>query len=893
MRSQSLALLTVLCLGVPPAFSWSSSGRGVELVAPRLPISFEANRGQADPDIKYLAHGPAYTLCLTNDSASLYLAHPVTSAGRLSELNVLRMKLAGANSGAKIVGTGELPGKSNYLVGNDPAKWVTNVPTYRAVRYIAIYPGIDLVYHADHRLFEYDFVVAPGANTHNIEIRMEGATNLKIDRTGNLVITVGDVEVIEPVPTAYQETPDGRRTVFARYVLLGSARVGFSVAHYDPKYTLIIDPTLVYSTYVGGQYQRSSTVDALGNVYITGGAYNNMPTTANAFERYGVGGNALVIKLTPDGSSLVYSTYVGGGAIAQGMAIAVDASGNAYITGTADSASFPTTPGAYQSRFLGGVNNPDGFVTKLNASGSGLIYSTFLGGTSADHPSGLAVDAWGCAYIAGSTSSVDFPVTQGAFQKTFGGGASDIFISKLDANGRSLVYSSYLGGSDQDFAPGIAVDALGYAYLTGSTLSPDFPKTPGALQSPWTTFGAFVSKMNIAGSALVYSAYLGHAQGFGIAIDAAGNAYVTGVADPTFDTTPGAFRARSSQWFNTFITKLNTVGTARIYSTFLGGSSSGAGDSGRAIAVDRAANAYVTGVTSSPLFPVTPDALQSRLTTSFAGTSDAFLTKLDAAGGRVLYSTYLGGLSGDMGLSVGLDQAGNAYVGGGTGPGFPTTSGAYQTQYFEGTGFVSKFSFGSVPVTTVTLNGPVGNNGWFRGPVTVRFNVSADSEIVWATYYKLDDGAYQQYVAPFSVTTDGAHQLLFYSVNANGREIPHGSAISIDHTPPVLSGMPISGCLIWPPNGQMVSVAVVAAVDALSGLVPGSFQVSGASNEPSGESAISILPTGNGQFIVRLQSDRLGTADGRIYTLTARASDLAGNTATLTATCMVPHDLGR
>jgi len=781
---------------LPAALLLSAAARTEPAVPPhvsdfygKLPLSFEANRGQTARQVKFLARGPGYTLFLTGDAAVLSLRRQKSNA-------VLRMKLQGANARASVTGADALPGKSNYFIGSDPSQWRTNVPTYSAVKYAAVYPGIDLVYHGNQRLLEYDFLVAPGADPRAIGIRFQGARKLTVNREGALVIALGGSEVIEHAPVVYQDIGGQRQTVAGRYVLRGRGRVGFSVAEYDRRRPLVIDPTLVYSTYLGGWASGNSggfiAVDASGNAYVTGGTESSdFPTTLGAFQTtYSGNGDAFVSKLNPAGSALVYSTYLGGAKGGEGEGIAVDASGNAYVIGIAGP-NFPTTPGAFQTTFPS-VALYTAFVTKLNATGSALIYSTYLGGSSFGWGSGIAVDASGNAYVAGSTESGDFPTTLGAFQTTSAGGW-DAFVSKLNTAGSSLLYSTYLAGSGEDGASSIAVDVSGSAYVTGETSSANFPTTPGAFQ---TTLGgtaaAFVTKLNATGSALVYSTYLGGSNadsGNGIALDASGNTYVTGgTGSSNFPTTPDAFQTAYAGNGDAFVSKLNAAGSALVYSTYLGGSADS--DSGIAIAVDASGNAYVTGQTVSINFPTTPGAIQ---TTYGGGFLDGFITKLNSTGSALLYSTYLGGNDMDQGNGIAVDASGNAYVAGPTASAdFPITPGAFQTTYsgVNWDGFVSKLSLGTFvspgPVTTSNLGGPSGNNGWYLGPVTVTLVATPGHSPVSATYYSIDNGPYLGYGAPFAISTDGAHQLMFYSVDTAGdQETPHGQTIKIDATKPV------------------------------------------------------------------------------------------------------------
>jgi Tol biopolymer transport system component len=612
------------------------------------PLYFEANRGQTDPQVKFLVRGLRQTLFLTSTEAVLVLTERKPSApepavhGRPEPRGpaagtVLRMMFAGANPTPRVMGLEKLPGKANYFLGNDPAKWRTNVPTYAKVRYEEVYPGIDLLYYGTHRHLEYDLVVRAGADPRRIVLSVEGADRLEVDARGDLVLHTAAGPIRQRKPDIYQEVGGVRREIPGGYVLTATHQVRFRVAAYDVSRPLVIDPVLYsYSTYLGGgsvDHGEGIAVDGAGNAYVTGSTGSlNFPTTAGAFQTTLGGGfccNAFVTKLNPDGSALVYSTYLGGSRFDQGSAIAVDAAGNAYVTGGTQSPNFPTTAGAFQTTLGGGAG---AFVTKLNPDGSALVYSTYLGGSGRDSGSGIAVNAAGNAYVTGTTLSPNFPTTAGAFQTTLGGGSCcNAFVTKLNPDGSALVYSTYLGGSSQDMGIGIAVDAAGNAYVTGLTLSADFPVTAAAFQ---TTFGgiqdAFVTKLNSEGSALVYSTYLGGNgldQGNGIAVNTAGNAYVTGRASS--DNFPTRGEVQGPLCNGAFVTKLNPDGSALVYSTYLGGSpnspTTGLGTGGNGIAVDAAGNAYVTGVTESSDFPTSEWAFQP---VSGGSSSDAFVTKL-------------------------------------------------------------------------------------------------------------------------------------------------------------------------------------------------------------------------------------------------------------------------
>jgi hypothetical protein len=430
------------------------------------------------------------------------------------------------------------------------------VPTYAKVKYAAAYPGVDLVYYGQSRQLEYDFVVAPGADPTAITLSFEGIDHIDVDAQGDLVLSTAGGSLRFQKPIVYQEE-DGRwQSIAGSYVRTGPHQAGFRLAAYDLARPLVIDPVLSYATYLGGSGRDDGlgiAVDAAGQAYVTGFTVSADFPTVHPLQPTLNGGDAFVAKLTADGSALVYATYLGGSYDFEfGTGIAVDAAGAAYVTGQTGSADFPTTPGAFQTTLAGGGDcggRPcdDAFVVKLTADGSALVYATYLGGRSTDRGTGIAVDAAGHAYVTGLTTSADFP-TAHPLQPTLGGGVGDAFVAKFTADGSALVYATYLGGSGYEFGTGIAVDAAGHAYVTGSTNSADFPTTPGAFQV--TSGGdAFVAKLNATGSALVYATYLGGScgdGGTGIAVDAAGAAYVVGITTSAdFPTTPGAFQVTS------------------------------------------------------------------------------------------------------------------------------------------------------------------------------------------------------------------------------------------------------------------------------------------------------------------------------------------------------------
>jgi hypothetical protein len=717
----------------------------------RLPLSFESNQGQTNGQVRFLTHNGDSALFLTpteavfampaqpiRRSAAQTSLHPRPKAQRAAEVSArvaLRMQMVGANSSASILQQQPLPGRVNYFLGKDPSKWHADVPTFGRVGFQGVYPGVDLVYYGNQRHLEYDFVVAPHADPRKITLHFAGAQGIHVDVAGDLIVHTKSRELRWEKPKVYQQDATGKHAVAAGFRLKrlpnGQTGVSFALGRYNTDRPLVIDPVLLYSTYLGGTGGTGGTaettsgiaIDSNGNAYVTGSTYStDFPTTAGAFQTTkNLGTNvttAFVTKFNPTGTALVYSTYLGGtdsfGSSATG--IAIDSSGNAYISGTSSSTDFPTTPGALQ-RVRSGAN--DGFVTKLNSTGTALVYSTLLGGSGSDRAAGIAIDSSGNAYLAGSSSSPDFPITPGAFQQAEKGGtnSTSAFVSKLNSTGTALLYSTFLGGSVQDIALEIAIDGSGSAYVTGFTFSTDFPTTPGAFQpgnnSTVSSANAFVTKLNATGTALVYSTYLGGSYAdnpSGLAIDTSGNAYVAGSAFSTdFPTTPGAFQRVKKGVVhspNAFVTKLNSTGTALLYSTYLGGSggTSTNGDGANSIAVDSAGNAFIAGYSHSPDFPTTLGAFQ-RGNHGGAGAANAFLTRLNSFGTALLYGTYLGGsFSGDGGESatgIAIDSSSNVYITGNTkSTDFPLTPGAFQQVKKSALGvdsaFVTKLS--SIPI---------------------------------------------------------------------------------------------------------------------------------------------------------------------------------------------------
>jgi Beta-propeller repeat/Cep192 domain 4 len=710
----------------------SSSGANFHYAS--LPLAFEPNRGQAASAVKFLARGSGFAVFFTEGEAVLSLERSAASSHKQSsaagpavgsarhenvQKDVLYLRWAGANAAPRVEGLGRETGGSNYLIGNIPEKWVRDVPAWARVKYQGIYPGVNLVYYGNHRELEFDIDLEAGADLGAVRLGISGgdqrAARLRVNSDGELVVQTRAGELHFRKPRAYQSSDHGgKRFLAARYVIANDGHVGFRVAGYDPKKPLVIDPVLSYSTYLGGtdyNYATGIAVDASGNTYITGYTSSvDFPVSGGVQGIFAGGGcdtavntapcfDAFVAKLNPQGTGLVYSTYLGGTGDDEGVRIAVDSSGQAYVAGFTDSLDFPTA-GPLQGSNGGGACGTtaypapcyDAFVTKLTAAGSNLVYSTYLGGAGDDFASGIAADSNGDAYVGGLTSASDFPVTYGALQTSYGGGPFDGFVAKINPTGSSLVYSTFLGGSQEDHVNGIALDSSGDAFITGQTNSASFPVQAG-FQPKYTAsscgsalsnipcFESFVSELNPTGSALVYSSYLGGSAasyGSDIALDSSGAAYVTGwTTSSDFPVTQGAYDTAWGGTTEAFVAKIAPGGGKISYATFLGDVYP---DQANAIAAEGNGNAWIAGFTYGGKFPVA-----SPLQAASGGLYDAIVSEFDPTGSNLLFSTYLGGAGDDAAGDLALDSSGNVYVAGDTfSTNFPITPSARTTGYTGG-----------------------------------------------------------------------------------------------------------------------------------------------------------------------------------------------------------------
>ena len=698
-----------------------------------LPLAFEPNRGQAGDPVQFLSHSTGQLLLLEKNQAVLrVVAKPRAKVGKNpagQRSDELKIRFANANPTADILPLDIQPGKSNYFLGNDPAKWRTNVENYSQVRYKSLYPGVDLLFYGNQRMLEHDFIVQPGADYRAIALDISGSRKIRKNADGSVIIEVlsGSGTVRFSSPRIYQ-VRDGQEIDVSGGYRLKKNELAFNVGSYDKKLPLIIDPVLSYSTYVAGTSTDAAAgiaLDSAGNAYITGYTFSTDFPTANAYQaacdNCGNGPDVFVTKLNATGTALVYSTYLGGSAYDQGNSIAIDSMGDAIVGGVTSSPDFPVK-NSIQTLL---PQEQDGFVTSLSPDGSALNFSTYLGGDGGAYLTNVTTDSANNVYASGTTDSVDFPVTpatnvigtptsypnQAFFVAKFTPAGALTFATTIGADPQAQ-----LGGFGPDFSENaIAVDSAGDVYLAGGA-SLGLLLTPGAYQTTYIgpaagcggcTMG-FALELKPDGSALIFSTYLGGSQGdqvTGLVLDSNRNLFMTGnTYSPDFPTTPGAFATTfpgTQPSGQTFVTEMNSTGTALVYSTFLGAPTYQYQTYARGIALDGAGNAVVTGYTASSGFPLL-NPLQSTIAPGQYGNgSSTYVTEFNSTGTALLFSTLFSGSIATQAAGVAVNPAtpSDIYI---TGTSYdvdlPTTKGAFQTSvtppppYNEiGHAFVTKF----------------------------------------------------------------------------------------------------------------------------------------------------------------------------------------------------------
>lgn len=701
----------------PPATLSSPPAADLRARAARF-VQFEPNRGQADAKAQFVARSPQLRADVRDDGIDL------TPSGARRAAETVRLRFANARRGGAFDARERGEGHANYLVGNDPSRWLRELPTYKQLRYTGLYEGIDLVYYSRDGELEYDFVVRPNADPSRIRMKLAGKHAPTIDGQGNLRLDGPEGTLRLHKPVLYQHIDGEKKTLAGDYVLLAKNEVGFRVPAYDRSKPLVIDPTfkLLYSSYLTGFHDEQvggMALDAQSNAYVVGRTNSDdFVVSGNALQQrkstVGLQYNVVITKFDASGA-LVYSTYLGGTGSDTGSAIAVDAAGNAYVTGNTTSRDFPVTPGAQQATFTGSLS---AFLAIVSPDGSALTHSTLYGGTGSVQASAIALDAAGAVMLAG-TAGPGLTTTAGAYKPTLAAG-DGAFVAKFSAPAGGpprLLAASYFAVDNPDAngtargntAYSMALDSSGAPWITGQAFTTNLPITSGALQAapaamsatcaagpgPLNSF-AFVARLSADLGSLGYASYLTGATepaggaacsefGRALALDAAGNVYLTGgTASAAFPTTAGtaqpAFPSGTGfASFSGFVTKLRPDGRAILWSTYLGGN--GGNTFPGAIATDAAANAvWTTSVTGGGTnYPITSDALQS---VHGGGGADVGIVQLDAANGALKYSTYLGGSSADVGLALAVDYGGNAFVAGNTfSPNYPLTANAFERTF--------------------------------------------------------------------------------------------------------------------------------------------------------------------------------------------------------------------
>jgi len=630
-----------------------------------LPVRFEPNLGQWNPQVKYFARAGDSRLLLTSHEAVLDVG------GRR-----LALSLVHSNSTPQISGLEPMNARGNYFIGRNQSQWRTGVTQYSRVRYADVYPGVDLIYYGSAGKLEYDLVLRPGADPQRIRMNFRGADRLTVTPEGDLLVSAGDAELVQRKPVIYQETAAGvRQPVDGRYKLLSSSVVGVELAAYDRRHALTIDPTLVYSSMVGGGGSDSVIgvkVDKAGMVWVAGYTSNGDLTASDgAYQGTSGGGtNIFLARINPKGdftNSLQYFTYIGGNGIDTPNAMTMDSAGFIYVAGSTTSSNFPLGGNVPQNTITGGT---DAFVLKFDPSASGgdqLPYSTLLGGSDTDIAYGIDVDAAGKIYVIGTTRSSDFPLTGNAYASVLYG-PQDAFVVKYDLTvSPTLVYSSYIGSELADDGRAIAVASSGTVYIAGSTAGTGFPQAGAQYKSaPTGSLDIWLAQMDLtqAGVAsLVYSSYLGGSdldEPRKLAIDSTGKVLLTGYTmSSDFPVTGNALQKTLGGNADAFVVRVDFSKPQNgfvDYASYLGGTH---GDVGYDITTDASGNIYVTGYTLSGDFPVTRDAI-APTNTGTAG----FVTKLNPTLGVPIYSSFVGSTGQHIGNGVAATSDGTIYVGG-------------------------------------------------------------------------------------------------------------------------------------------------------------------------------------------------------------------------------------
>jgi len=853
--------------------------------AARVPLHFERNDGQADAPVRFLARDGALTLYLQDD------ALVVSLAGEGQSASTVRVAMAGANRGVHVVGDGEPGGRTTYFRGADARAWRKGVPNYDRVRYEQIYRGIDLIVYGRGRELEYDFVVAPHAAADAIRFTIDGG-DPSIDENGNLRIATNAGSVTLSTPHVYQRTDAGRRDVAATYRVLADRTIGFAVADYDASAPLVIDPVLAYSTYLGGTDFDSASdlrVDAAGNAYVCGyTASANFPATNGHYS--GVGSyEAFVAKMRPDGT-LAYATYLGGTGFSVCLALAIDPSGNVYMAGATASTDFPVVNALQPA--AGAGTGGDGFVAKIDPTGTALIYSTYIGGSGVDDVAAIAVDRAGAAYIAGVTNSTDFPLMS-PVQSQYGGGFLDAFAAKIRADGSGFEYATLMGGSGSDEPAAIAVDAAGDAFVSGVTFSSDFPIV-SALQptNGGSVASGFLVKLTATGTAVAYATYLG-STGFNSILGLKplddGSLLLSGYTSGALPTTDGAFqRFYGNGPADGFVGRLTADGQRFAFLTYFGANGM---DTARRIDTDPAGHIWITGNTDSTNLPLV-NALQATFGGPSSGFPDTYVAELSSTGSRVLFATYLGGSNVDNAGGLGIDGLGNVYVAGESGSiDFPLAQPLQPANAGAPDAFVSHIVVNHAPVADAGPDQRVAADAACRAAVTLDATRSSDPDGDRLSYAW--SGAFGSAAAAQPTVTlgTGVNAIALTVDDGDGGVASDEVRVSvINSVAPAIGAATAVPSRISPPNHQMVPVSIDAIVSPACGTTATCRITSVTSSEPANATGDGHTGTDwiiTGPMTLQLRAERSGSGAGRVYTITVECTDSDGNASSRSVTVTV------
>jgi hypothetical protein len=843
-RCAVAVILGVVCVAIAPAPGSAWSGRPgapsgdpaakalALLRSARAPVSFEPNVGQSGPEVRWLARARGMKLFLTDAEAVLALGgsegpeDPRRGTGnargnpRPRPGGVLRMGFEGAAPAPRFEAGGRQPGVSNYFLGNDPSRWRTNVPRHDGVTMRGLWPGVDLCFHGDPARLEYDLLLAPGADPEAVRFRLTGPEAIRVDGDGDLVLSFPGGEVRQSAPVAWQGKDGERIPVASSFRLLGDGLLGFAVGARDPSRPLVIDPKIDRASYLGGNQGDAPadvTVDSSGNVIVAGLTSSTTFPLQSPFQSTYAGGSgnypddAFVTKYSPDLSSLVFSTYLGGNGFDDCSGVATDSSGYVHLVGITNSTNFPTAS-PLQASNAGGWD--DMYIVKMAPNGASLSFSTYLGTNGADEAGDVAVDASGGIYVVGGTTSAAFPLTS-PVQSAYGGGNWDAVFLKMNSSGSAVTWSTFYGGNGVDRAFGVAVDGSGGMYATGYTDSTNFPtKTP--IQSGYAGGNGnfpddtFVVKVAPSGTSIAYATYLGgggYDECYSIAVNAAGEACLAGFTSSTNFPTASPYQASPGGGTDdAYVVKINAAGTALVFSTYLGGSGV---DQAYGIGLDSTGAISVCGLTNSSNFPLVNAFQQTYMGGGSPFPDDAFVARFNAAGTVLYFSSYLqsNGFDDPGGLAV--DGSGNAIVVGITSTSSYPVVNAVQSTYGGGAldGYV-------VRIATIPPAAP--------GTLTAQAIGSAPIQLAWTdnsadeTGFEIERKTGATPFAKVTTTAQGTSGYLDYAVGPNTTYTYRVRAVNGDGPSGYTNeASAATGAIIPLPTAPGGLVAVVSSVSAV------------------------------------------------------------------------------